>query len=100
MQEMNEWLDQEQSGHFSSLLQVESEFIEVAIAADCLLRAVRAKENIHYEAVMEIYSKILEEKLKLFDEMLNRRDERNKTLDLAMKKFEENQGENNGINQH
>lgn len=90
MQQMNDWLDQEQSGHFSSLLQVESEFIEVGISAKSLIKAIRSDKKIeNYDNMVAVFAMLLDEKLKLFEEMMKRRDERFKALNTAMSNFEE-----------
>ncbi|WP_026878498.1 hypothetical protein WMO13_06695 [Ignatzschineria larvae DSM 13226] len=72
MREMNDWLDSQQAQNFSALLKTESDFIELAVTAEMLLKAIKSNNQMN----IEVCTERLESKLKLLDQITKRRNER------------------------
>lgn len=69
---MNDWLDSQQAQNFSALLKTESDFIELAVTAEMLLKAIKSNNQMN----IEVCTERLESKLKLLDQITKRRNER------------------------
>lgn len=69
---MNDWLDSQQAQNFSALLKTESDFIELAVTAEMLVKAIKSNNQMN----IEVCTVLLESKLKLLDQITKRRNER------------------------